>query len=50
MKKRIYRDFVSSFTDKGELVGVYIMVKGVEVLLGEVSPEKADELIKVWEK
>ena len=57
MKLKLYRDKILSITNKGELVGVYVIYKwehcgkddfGNEILLAEMSPEKADKIIKLW--
>ena len=60
MKLKLYKDKVISIMKDKDLVGVYINVKkgkyvcGVklarqgEILLAEMSPEKADKIIKLW--
>ena len=48
--RKLKRDKVISMTNKGDLVGVYFAdTDGSEVLL-ECSPEKADKIIKIWNK
>lgn len=50
MKLKLYRDRVISIARGQDLVGVYVKLpkQGVELLLAEMSPEKADEIIKLW--
>lgn len=58
MKLKLYRDKVVSIVRGKDLVGVYVkyphtIVGGVfevkkEVLLAEMSPAKADKIIKLW--
>ena len=56
---KLYRDNVISFVNGKNLVGVYISPQddkqfNIEpdgtILLAELSPERADEIIKVWNK
>lgn len=55
----MYRDKVPSMSKKGFVVGVYVKYHGAytsgffgayfeELLLGEMSPKKADTIIKLW--
>lgn len=64
MKRKLKRDLIPSLTANGEKVGVYVMSwkddgytregveyempEGAEILLGEMSPEKADKILKLW--
>jgi hypothetical protein len=64
MKLKLHRDCVQSMTPNGVKVGVYVKLekdlllgnyeedgfvsKGTEILLAEMSPSKADKIIKLW--
>ena len=62
MKIKLRRDKVVSMTSKGDKVGVYIIMphhlwvdedtigvqKGSHILLAEMSPNKADQILKLW--
>jgi hypothetical protein len=58
MKLKLYRDKVISVVRGKDLVGVYVKYPHWEaeepreywdeVLLAEMSPEKADKIIKLW--
>jgi hypothetical protein len=64
MKLKLYRDKVISVVKGRDLVGVYaklttprflgnydddiVIPKGTELLLAEMSPSKADKIIKLW--
>lgn len=62
MKMKLYRDKVISIIKGRDLVGVYVKIKkerpapykGLvdiyeeEMLLAEMSPAKADKIIKIW--
>lgn len=61
---KLYRDRVISIVRGKDLVGVYVKIdkkvlygnyeedgfipRGTQILLGEMSPEKADKIIKLW--
>lgn len=47
---KMRRDKVISMTNKGDRVGLYVLLDKNEVLLAEVSPEKADKIIEVYNK
>jgi len=63
MRLKLYRDKVVSITKRGERVGVYVkmphdlwsdtdtisVAKGTEILLAEMTPQKADRIIAMWE-
>jgi hypothetical protein len=62
MKLQLKRDKVISIVRGKNLVGVYVKTqkdmwhdedtiaipKGTEILLAEISPKKADKIIKLW--
>ena len=57
MIKKLYRDKIPSLTKNGQKVGIYIKLKEdelfnrspeTEILLTEISPEKADKIIKLY--
>lgn len=57
MKLKLYRDKVISRVKGKDLVGVYIKLKedelfnrspAMDLLLAEMSPKKADAIIKLW--
>ncbi len=56
MKQKLCRDRVVSIVRGKSLVGVYVIRKntgswlddGTEILLAEMSPQKADKIIKLW--
>ena len=64
MKYKLRRDKVISIVKGKDLVGVYVKTneeicinnyeeegvipKGTEILLAEMSPTKADKIIKIW--
>lgn len=63
MQLKLHRDKVVSVVRGKDLVGVYVKTtvniigddeddvvvpKGTEILLAEMSPEKADKVIKIW--
>lgn len=64
MKLKLYRDHVISMTNTGDKVGVYIkfdkdylfdnydderfIPRNTEITIGEMSPSKADKIIKLW--
>ena len=66
MKLKLYRDKVISVVRGKDLVGVYVkfnkdfllgnyeedgyIPKGCELVLAEMSPKKADTIIKLWNK
>lgn len=50
MTLKLYRDKIISIVNSQDLVGVYVKIKNKEVLLAEMSPKKADEIIKLWNK
>lgn len=55
MKLKLHRDKVVSIVKGKSLVGIYILTdigrfskRGTELLLAEMSPAKADKIIKLW--
>jgi hypothetical protein len=59
MKLKLYRDNVVSVVGGRNLVGIYISPEDDKefeiepdgtILLAEVSPERADKIIKVWNR
>ena len=48
MKMRLYVDKVISLTSKGDRVGVYVKIKGEELLLAEMLPKRARLIQKLW--
>lgn len=57
MKLKLHRDKVVSVVRGRDLVGVYVKVgedelfnraPAMEILLAEMSPKKADAIIKLW--
>ena len=64
MKLKLYRDKVISIVKGKDRVGIYIkfnkdylfdnydderyIPKGTEIVLAEMSPEKADKILKLW--
>lgn len=53
MKLKLYRDKVISIVKGRDLVGIYVKIQVnhkeyEEILLAEMSPTKADKIIKLW--
>lgn len=48
--RKLKRDKVISIVNGKELVGIYFADEGGRTVLAEFPPDKADKIIKLWNK